>query len=49
MEKLYSIKIFDGIYTWIYDIYDTNIENAKAKALRYHKAFDRTVIRLTAS
>ena len=46
-EKLFIIRIFDGQYTYIYEVYDTDMLKAENKALKYHKAFNRAIIKLT--
>ena len=46
-EKLFVVRIFDGVNTTIYTTRSTNIFSAENCILRYHRALGGTVIKVT--
>lgn len=47
MEKTYSVQIFDGQNTYYYTTRNTDIYRAENKVLGYHRAFGRSVVKVT--
>lgn len=46
-EKLFVVRIFDGVNTTIYTTRSTNIFSAENTILRYHRALGGTAIKVT--